>query len=523
MSDSRKPLGLLEPTPSESELANIPKTDAPCSQGRLFDIDPISSPHSTPEWLVPQGATKTATMSRPLEFPTSTTANIFGAFLNSANIDPNDDGSKDDDPPEKAPFGSKESTTGRTFSAGIPAMNPFALPAQFTPPAATSQSRLTSRQFTFNSSPGKSFGNKFEVSAVVPQNSDDHAASKSPQTTDTQPMGSSSEVANEPGMTKRSCADAVKSRSTHIAFPGRVIKIARSPKRPGPRASASDSNPQVEDGVPPFLFTAAGVNASTKTPPMSSYTSHNVSDEEPPSDYFYSARFQGELKTSKALMSSVRDILGSSSSHLDESSPVFHLYRRARQLSKIEHRVSRTVGFVGDTCAGRASVLNSLLDLKKLAFDTGTSTCKRVITEYIYHDRQDYEIHVDAFPEDEVQSQVVRWIRAYRLYHLHKSEMDSKDDRYPEEQATEAAHNLRAMFRGQMGAMNFILDQAEHKIVATMMGWWRTIVDMKEFLNGKYVITTLEELSSTVKRLSFKYPQYAGPAQWLYIKRIRSV
>lgn len=462
-------------------------------------------------------------MSRPLDFPTSTTTNIFGAFLNSPSTTKNG-AANENKPPKEVPSRLKESTAERTSPAAVPPMNPFALPAQFTPPAS-SQSKLTSWQFSFNSSPSKGFGHESQTSVPGQKGSDHDAVSKSPQTRDTQATGNSAEAAGGPGTIKEPSAEAVKSSGmpdTNVKVPARIIKIPKGPKPQGLRVSALDNNSQLAHGPPPFLFKATGVKTSTKTPPMSD-NSHSVSDEEPPSDYFYSAQFQDKLKTSKTLISNVRDVLGSSSSHLDESSAARHLYRRAKQLSEFEFRVSRTVGFVGDTGAGKTSVLNSLLDLNKLSFDNGTFTCTRVMTEYIYHDREDYEIHVDAFSEEEVQSQVVRWIRAYRLYHLHKQEMDPKDGNYPVEQATEAAHNLRAMFRGHMGAMDFILEEAEHKIVATMMGWWRAIMPVRGLVSDKYVITTLEGLSSTLKSLSCRYPHYTGPAKWLYIKRIRFV
>lgn len=113
---------------------------------------------------------------------------------------------------------------------------------------------------------------------------------------------------------------------------------------------------------------------------------HNVRDETPAKDRFNIPAVQKALRNTKSLMSEMVNVLSSSTVHNEPGSVMARLRRQAEDLAQFECPPTRTVGFVGDSGAGKtiiaqiswhpglnflnvgkSSLINSLLDPKDLA------------------------------------------------------------------------------------------------------------------------------------------------------------
>lgn len=82
---------------------------------------------------------------------------------------------------------------------------------------------------------------------------------------------------------------------------------------------------------------------------------HAVEDEEPPEDRFHDPAFQAALREAEDVVATLRDALGSSRDglHLEDGSTIRQMYRRADELARFTCPATRTVGFVGDSGAGK--------------------------------------------------------------------------------------------------------------------------------------------------------------------------
>ena len=92
---------------------------------------------------------------------------------------------------------------------------------------------------------------------------------------------------------------------------------------------------------------------------------HRVEDEEPPKADM--PQVQKALTTALSCVSNTASVLSSSSLHLEPDSTTHKLYQEALTLSQFQLPSSRIVGLIGDSGAGKSSLINSLLDKTDLA------------------------------------------------------------------------------------------------------------------------------------------------------------
>ncbi|KAF1955086.1 hypothetical protein CC80DRAFT_493422 [Byssothecium circinans] len=210
--------------------------------------------------------------------------------------------------------------------------------------------------------------------------------------------------------------------------PTPLINVTPVPAQRSPQAQREDS---LVHG-----FTALQVGSSPNIGPNTSYMRdsrsptpsnrrrsgsqineeiHRVEDEEPPQALFHTKEVQDGLKSAKSMMERMLNVLSSSSLHQVTGSGIENLQQQATKLSAFELQSTRTVGLVGDSGAGKSSLINSLLDRDGFArtSDSGAA-CTCVVTEYHYHDRDDFTIHVDYFNVNELKSLYENLLRAYR-------------------------------------------------------------------------------------------------------------
>lgn len=100
---------------------------------------------------------------------------------------------------------------------------------------------------------------------------------------------------------------------------------------------------------------------------------HRVEDEKPPESLFYSEEVQNTLANAKQVVSKLSNVLSSSNLHQDTESSINNLYRQVTGLNAFGLQSRRVVGLVGDSGAGKSSLINSLLDYADLARAVSTN------------------------------------------------------------------------------------------------------------------------------------------------------
>ena len=137
--------------------------------------------------------------------------------------------------------------------------------------------------------------------------------------------------------------------------------------------------------------------------------------EEQSEAIFHQRRIQQTLANAREITAKMARALSDPSLASDRSSIVQNLQRQAVTLSQFQPPSSRTVSLVRDSRVGKSSLINSLLDLKDFAraYSNGEA-CTCVVTEYYYHDQDDFNISVEYFPVNNLERQFEELLQAYR-------------------------------------------------------------------------------------------------------------
>jgi hypothetical protein len=110
---------------------------------------------------------------------------------------------------------------------------------------------------------------------------------------------------------------------------------------------------------------------------------HQIEDEDPPQALARERAAQEGLTNARRITARLAGALSSSALHHERESNIHRLHQEAINLSEFQVPSSRTVGLVGDSGAGKSSLINSLLDKKDLARAvcsvTTPNSCHRLI------------------------------------------------------------------------------------------------------------------------------------------------
>ncbi|KAK4182680.1 nuclear GTPase SLIP-GC 3 [Podospora australis] len=245
---------------------------------------------------------------------------------------------------------------------------------------------------------------------------------------------------------------------------------------------------------------------------------HNVRDEEPPQDRFHEPAFQHAFRNAKSLMANPADVLESSAPNFEADSVIQTLRREADTLANFQCRSARVVGLVGETGAGKSSLLNSLLDVKGLSRTSNSgAACTCVATEYRYHEDDRFMIKVEEFSTVELREQFTEMVQNYR----HSGHTDSavlerdENTRDGARPAQLASDTLGAMFRGRLNH-ELLMSGPEDQVVETLPGWTRE----RDSAAGERIAATHDECSEELMWLPSEEVSPRGPALWPYIKKI---
>lgn len=244
---------------------------------------------------------------------------------------------------------------------------------------------------------------------------------------------------------------------------------------------------------------------------------YDVRNEQLPEDRFNNPAVQEAFVKAKELMGDLASVLGSGTLHLESSTSVNSLHRRARELSQFQCPPTHTVGFVGDSGVGKSSLLNTLLDMDELSNSGGGGTaCTCVPTEYRYHDKDDFAVKVEQFSREEFEGQLTELVRSYRYFHLCKLQEQEKQG--CEKKENLARDTFQSIFRGEPINYEFLLNLSEGDAIGTMIAkasqrWPR---DISETL----ISPDAPETSKILMNLTSERLSSRDPPIWPFIKKV---
>ena len=147
--------------------------------------------------------------------------------------------------------------------------------------------------------------------------------------------------------------------------------------------------------------------------------------------------------------------------------------------------------------------------------------CTCVVTEYHYHDDENFAVEIEWFSMEELTSQITELLRSYRHYHLHHIDMDSNEKKDFEERANLAQDTFRAMFRGRLDNDKFLIDEPEDSALGTLRSWLQATDHSS--IGGREVRLTLSDCSAFLMRLTSEQTSARESAVWPYVRKVKFV
>ncbi|OAQ67731.2 dynamin family domain-containing protein [Pochonia chlamydosporia 170] len=284
--------------------------------------------------------------------------------------------------------------------------------------------------------------------------------------------------------------------------------VAKNPSKP--TLKVNSAAPGRQSSAPPDL-----------PPLVSSSDAHRVEDEVLLNDPFQNKELQDALSRSKELMAKLDNDLSSSSLVKEPESTIGRLRHRVHELAAFHCPATRIVGFVGDSGVGKSSLLNSLLDYKDLARANSSGVaCTCVITEYHYHDATTFEIRIDAFSGEELETQIKDLVHKYRSYHRHRSTLEGPERQVCEEEADVAQDTLMTMFRTKLSNLDWIKNEPDVERVNNQLVGWATSYLGSQDLETQ-VLDSPKTCSARLQHLTSDMSSGNAPALWPFIRGVK--
>ncbi|KAL8868691.1 MAG: hypothetical protein Q9174_004824, partial [Haloplaca sp. 1 TL-2023] len=228
---------------------------------------------------------------------------------------------------------------------------------------------------------------------------------------------------------------------------------------------------------------------------------YRVQDEALPVTPVFDKRFQDCLKSGKAIADAIHTSLSACSLAADGGSELGRVRANAARLKSYESPATRLIGIVGDSAAGKSSLINSPPDTPDLAHknDHGSAVTS-FVTEYhrrSYQHDAPFTIEVEYCNAAEINEQLHELLISYReLYQPGiEKELENNEQLYQkiEKKSSVAASTLQSIFPNHPGVTpNRMKDQTEGaferifedlKRLASLLEWPRDAV------NGRWTST----------------------------------
>jgi hypothetical protein len=145
-----------------------------------------------------------------------------------------------------------------------------------------------------------------------------------------------------------------------------------------------------------------------------------------------------------------------------------------------------------------------------------------VVTEFRYHDQDDFVIQVDMFSDNELFDQVRSLVKAYRSFHHPDGDFESEDQRQvAQNMAQVAADTFTAMFRGHLDDFDVLIGEPEPIVMSKLLS---LIGECRpNNLERRRTLSTFDSCRNLLGRLTSESPTTEGPAAWPYIHKVRYV
>ncbi|KAF2108978.1 hypothetical protein BDV96DRAFT_652220 [Lophiotrema nucula] len=255
---------------------------------------------------------------------------------------------------------------------------------------------------------------------------------------------------------------------------------------------------------------------------------HNIENEEPPQSLFHAREIQNALANARQLTGMMVNALSRSNLHQEQCSNIHNLYQQAIRLRDFQLPSSRIVGLVGDSGVGKSSLINSLLDKKDFARASNSgAACTCVVTEYHYHDRDDFLIEVDYFTLEELRTQFQQLLRAYREHQsADGSGMTTEERDDLKRRADLAISTFNASFRENLHSTPGVLTALpfDHAI-ETLMDWTTQILGRPAGAGrgsaSRESFENTGECSDRLQLLTSEFEERDRACLWPFIRKIK--
>lgn len=253
---------------------------------------------------------------------------------------------------------------------------------------------------------------------------------------------------------------------------------------------------------------------------------YSVEDENPPESLFYASDIQNALIRAKSASQRIALALSNSTLHKEPGSRIDNLLRTALNLTKFKPPSSRTVGLVGDSGVGKSSLINSLLDRPDFARASSSgSACTCVVTEYHYHNKEDFIIQIDYFSLTELSTQFDELLRAHREYRRSSGDKMLPEEREDLKKRSELADStFKACFKSRLTINHAIMNKLSiEDALKTMKQWASELIpaDAQRDREVREVYTDARACSQRLQELTSEIEEPGESCPWPFIRKIR--
>ncbi|KAJ5610470.1 hypothetical protein N7510_007189 [Penicillium lagena] len=299
--------------------------------------------------------------------------------------------------------------------------------------------------------------------------------------------------------------------------------------------SVSSALPGTEIPRMPESRTENSENEDESNMPQLDEDTYSVRQESLPPAPVYNLGLQNGLGAVKKALAGLANTMCLSELVNDSTTSFYKLQEEIRQLSDFKYPETRTVGFIGDSGAGKSSVINSLLDQPNLARSSRDgAACTCVVTEFRNIDDahpRPFTVEADFMSPEERTELLQELLRSFRHFFCPSEfqQITSSADRESLRQAaTRAQETLEYLFQNQPeysheafcseedGAYDALLGQLEQWSSAELS---RKPDGLHTF---KYTVTA-DDLLSCKDQLNFltaNSHDNGQPVLWPFIKLI---
>ncbi|PWY94991.1 hypothetical protein BO94DRAFT_456160 [Aspergillus sclerotioniger CBS 115572] len=275
-------------------------------------------------------------------------------------------------------------------------------------------------------------------------------------------------------------------------------------------------------------------NRSSIDVPEDDEATFNIRQEALPPAPIYDIRLQNVLRQVRGELTSLTQVMSRNVLVQVPDSALSKLYAQTLEASKFAYPATRTVGFIGDSGAGKSSLINSLLDQEGLARSSGDgAACTTVVTEFrSVNDTfpENYTVVASFMDYDEIRELLEELLSSVRKYYTEafREVRTSEEQEAIKVAAQRAWDTLKSLFPHQRDFdLEFLLkegDNAVDSIMTTLLQWAMAGLDHRpggrDNLQHTIVAHHADQCMEHLDRLMAN-PEDDKPAFWPFVKLIR--